>query len=279
VVELISPAARWLTLDALRDPSAGAPQGLAWKTGTSHGFRDAWACGVIGEWVLCVWIGHFDGKPMQGLFARETAAPLLFDLATSLQLPASTTTPPPRVTRVVLCSDSGDSASRCCPHTREGYFIAGVSPITACTVHREVFQDSAGRVVPPGTPETRRVVREFWPQYRLEQFRRAGIPRAEPPKQAGIVHATEVPVILSPQSTLTYIVNSRGASNRSIPLQARAGTGIQKIHWFANSQYLGASRPGEPLLWSPTSGHWTIQAVDERGGTHSVTIHVSHSPE
>jgi penicillin-binding protein 1C len=63
----LSAAARWLTLDALRTESA--VPGLACKTGTSHGFRDAWACGVAGEWVLCVWVGNFDGSPMPGMFA------------------------------------------------------------------------------------------------------------------------------------------------------------------------------------------------------------------
>ena len=98
----ISPSACWLTLEALRCTEPGAPPGLSCKTGTSNGFRDAWACGVMGDWVLCVWIGHFDGRGMPGLFARETAAPLLWQTVAKLKFPAkpSAESRPPDVTQV-----------------------------------------------------------------------------------------------------------------------------------------------------------------------------------
>lgn len=58
---------------------------LAYKTGTSYGHRDSWAAGVIGDYVIIVWTGRPDGAPRPGRTGRETAAPLLFDIATPLQ--------------------------------------------------------------------------------------------------------------------------------------------------------------------------------------------------
>lgn len=65
------------------EQSAGAPR-LAWKTGTSYGFRDAWAVGVSGRYTLGVWIGRPDGTPNPGFFGANVAAPLLQQIALSL---------------------------------------------------------------------------------------------------------------------------------------------------------------------------------------------------
>ena len=257
----LSPGACWLVLDALRGSEPGAPNGLAWKTGTSHGFRDAWACGVMGEWVLCVWVGNFDGKPMPGLFARDTAAPLLFQTVTRLGLRAKPSPRPAEVVDVQLCPISGELAGPHCPHCSTGKFIAGVSPITVCNVHREVVI------------EGRREVHEYWPAHRLEQFRRAGLPRVEPP--AATATAGPPPRIVSPQPALTYVLRRGAVANNAIPLEATAAPGVRLVHWFAGPRYLGASAPAQPLMWQPTVGTWKIQALDDGGRSARVTLNVN----
>jgi penicillin-binding protein 1C len=59
---------------------AGAPQ-MAFKTGTSWGFRDAWAAGITGGHAIVVWVGRPDGAPRPGVTGRQAALPLLFELA------------------------------------------------------------------------------------------------------------------------------------------------------------------------------------------------------
>ena len=122
-----------------RNP-ADAP--VAWKTGTSQGFRDAWCCAVFDRYVLCVWLGSFDGKPNPSLIGREMAAPLLFRMASRVResfpadknwLPAPGKT---RLVRVQICTDSGCLAGSGCTHTRVEWFWPGVSPIAVCR-HRE----------------------------------------------------------------------------------------------------------------------------------------------
>lgn len=274
----LSPAACWLTLSALHGHEG--PAGLAWKTGTSHGFRDAWACGVMGDWVLCVWVGNFDGKPMPGLFARDTAAPLLFQTVTRLGLRSAGPARPDTVTEVELCPISGELAGPHCPHGVKGRFIAGVSPITECTVHREVILDAQGHRMAEDDGTGRREVFEFWPAHRLEQFRRAGLPRAEPPMLAdgtgagtGAERGT-APRIVSPQTSLTYVLRPGEVSKNSIPLEAEAGAGVRQIYWFADARYLGSSRPAQPFLWQPSPGRWTVQAVDDAGRTAVVRVRV-----
>jgi len=92
---LLSPVAAWYVTDILKDapPPANARGGrIAYKTGTSYGYRDAWAVGYDGRHVVAVWIGRADGTSTPGLSGHTAAAPLLFDAFARL---AEKTTPLP----------------------------------------------------------------------------------------------------------------------------------------------------------------------------------------
>ena len=60
-------------------PDNAMPGRIAFKTGTSYGYRDAWAVGFDGRMTIGVWVGRADGAPVPGLFGRAAAAPILFD--------------------------------------------------------------------------------------------------------------------------------------------------------------------------------------------------------
>ncbi len=101
---LLSPAAAWYVTDILKDapPPASAMGGrFAYKTGTSYGYRDAWAIGYDGAHVIAVWVGRADGASTPGLTGRTSAAPLLFDAFQRLGgQRAPLMSPPPGVLRV-----------------------------------------------------------------------------------------------------------------------------------------------------------------------------------
>jgi len=100
---LLRPAAAEQVLDILREtpaPAGRAPSPLtrggppiAFKTGTSYGYRDALAAGVAGGYVIAVWTGRADGGARVGLTGREAALPLLFDIADAIGLPPSAPRP------------------------------------------------------------------------------------------------------------------------------------------------------------------------------------------
>jgi penicillin-binding protein 1C len=95
---LMEPAAAWYVADILRGtpPPENAPGGrIAFKTGTSYGYRDAWSVGFDGKRTVGVWVGRPDGAPVPGLTGRKAAAPILFDaFARSGRLPAPLPAPP-----------------------------------------------------------------------------------------------------------------------------------------------------------------------------------------
>ena len=89
---LLDPAAAWYVGSILLGtppPENAAGGRVAFKTGTSYGYRDAWAVGFDGRYTIGVWVGRPDGAPVPGLLGRVAAAPILFDaFARTGKLPA-----------------------------------------------------------------------------------------------------------------------------------------------------------------------------------------------
>ena len=80
---LLQPAAAWYVTDILRGapvPASATPGAIAFKTGTSYGFRDAWAAGFDGDYTIAVWVGRPDATSVPGLVGLRVAAPVLFEL-------------------------------------------------------------------------------------------------------------------------------------------------------------------------------------------------------
>jgi penicillin-binding protein 1C len=104
-VRLIGPTAAWYVADILADaplpegfaslPVALRDRRIAFKTGTSAGFRDAWAAGYSAHWTVVVWVGHADGTPRPGQLGRLSALPLVFKAFGRLPAEDNRATPPP----------------------------------------------------------------------------------------------------------------------------------------------------------------------------------------
>lgn len=104
-------------IDALR--GAPVPKGfanmsgigrIAYKTGTSYGFRDSWAAGLAGDYVIIVWTGRPDGAPRPGATGRGSSAPLLFDIAapfTAVKRDVATADAPSALQKVAAQTDEG----------------------------------------------------------------------------------------------------------------------------------------------------------------------------
>jgi len=95
---LLSPAAAWYVSDILKDapPPVSARGGrIAYKTGTSYGYRDAWAIGYDGRHVVAVWIGRPDNASTPGMMGHGAAAPILFDAFERVARSRTALPPPP----------------------------------------------------------------------------------------------------------------------------------------------------------------------------------------
>ena len=120
----ITPAAAWLTLNALLEAQRPAEEAhwmsfagsrkIAWKTGTSWGFRDAWAVGNTSRYTVAVWVGNASGEGRPGLTGATAAAPLMFELQRRLAAAPWLTQPTLTMRRVAVCRDDGFLANDLC---------------------------------------------------------------------------------------------------------------------------------------------------------------------
>lgn len=290
---LLSLEASFLTLEMLGQasrpggtgPTAG--EAIFWKTGTSHGFHDAWTVGVFDHFVLAVWIGNFDGRANPAFIGRTAAAPLFFQIADALRARTHTRpalhVPPPNANlqHVELCAVSGERPSALCKHHVRGWFIPGVSPIGACTIHREIMVDiQTGLRLPndDGRRPVRHEVYEFWPSDLLAIFRNAGLPRRLPPPflpEAGmetLARRGRNPRIVSPKAEVVYSIAPRDEKSTALALQADTDTDVTKLYWFADKSFLGATSPREALYWRAAPGRYRIVALDDHGRSHARTV-------
>src|SRR5215470_9763794 len=114
----------------------GPYRGFAWKTGTSFGFRDAWAVGVSDRYTIGVWVGRPDGTPNPGFFGANVAAPLLTDIFTGLPdaLNMSPNSKPSSVVEALICwpigTRAGGLTEDLCPVRRTAWLLDGAAPPT-----------------------------------------------------------------------------------------------------------------------------------------------------
>ena len=295
---ILSAEASFLVLDILKgNPpppghekplAAAAGRQVAWKTGTSHGFRDAWAVGVCNGMVVAVWVGNFSGEGNRSFVGRTAAGPLLFDILAAL-VPARGWTvadalPPSSLNlkQVAVCAVTGALPGRHCSHQKQTWFIPGVSPIRVCRVHRAVPIDKrtnrrACRFIPG---RTRMQVFEFWPTDLLSVFRTAGISLNSPPPFDGDCRLDQraavgrAPIITSPQPQLVYALDGEPSPSRQVAFSAVAEGDVQRLFWFVDNRFLGACPPDRPLMWTARSGAFDVRVVDDHGRAARVGLAV-----
>ncbi|MCL2765511.1 MAG: penicillin-binding protein 1C [Treponema sp.] len=267
---------------------------VAYKTGTSIGFKDAWSIMIFDRYVLCVWLGNFSGEGNSVFIGRRSAAPLGFSIIDSIlsQKPSENLLAqrplPPDVRQVEVCAVSGDIYNEDCPGITETLFIPGVSPINRCRIHRRIYIDTRTgyRTNESEGPFIRSEVREFWPTDILEIFAQAGLPRFSPPPYPPDTRALPdtgfPPAIISPLANTAYILRpSLTADGRfnQIVLLAAADQDSKELFWFANTKFLGRASPGERFLWTPSPGTWDISVVDSMGRSSGTKVNVEVSLE
>ena len=264
---------------------------VAWKTGTSWGFRDAWTAGIFGHYVLVVWVGNFDSTSNPAFVGIQSAAPLFFRIFDALHTAEAasmsdlTQRPPSGVTKVAVCAASGDLPNAECPQTATTWFIPGKSPIRISDVHRRVWYDTrtGNEACPPYDPEfVRSEVFEFWPSDVLRLFAEAGMPRRQPPAPANCQQEAaggHAPQIKSPLTNTTYTLRAARVSTESIPLAATTDGDVRTIHWFVDDAYIGTSHPDVAMSWTPgRSGEFTVRAVDDQGRADTRALRVAVVP-
>ena len=302
---LLSPGAAWIVRRILsgqarpdRDPRAELVQRpvLAWKTGTSYGFRDAWAIGVGPRYLIGVWIGRPDGTPVPGQFGLASAAPLMLqvhDVLTNRDSQRGISAPvkpvPANVGVAAICWPLGQPMSRSDPNCRRQRFAWTLDNTTPPTLQaldqplsvglmENVWVNAKGLRVDAHCPGAEPKHIALWPAP-LEPW----LPRAER-REARIPPADHdcPPPALAASSPLSIVGVREGdqlrlpaASQQALRLKLSALGGSGRRWWFLNGAPLGDSANQDFINASfEHLGRYQLSVLDEAGQTARIEFSV-----
>lgn len=250
-------------LDILHDPHARAsafgarsvldlPFEVAVKTGTSKGFRDNLTVGSTREVTVAVWVGNFDGSPMQDVSGITGAGPLFHAVMLAAM---KDRTPEPfgfdglEVERAPICALSGLRATSHCPHRITETFLAGTAPEATCDVHVEIAIDQrnglrAGEDCPAAQVDKR--VFETWapPFATWATAARRPLPPAWSPLCPGKDSPSGALSLRYPFSGAVFVIDpSLHDSAQAIMLRAEAPAGLRRLRFRIDGQVVEKSGP------------------------------------
>jgi penicillin-binding protein 1C len=275
--------------------TSGKPR-VAWKTGTSYGYRDAWAIGATRRYTLGVWIGRPDGTPMPGQYGAITALPLLFQAVDSLPRPPSNLfadSPPAGVGQAEICWPLGlafDPAEPgVCHEKRTAWVLNGVIPATLpdrdasswsdATLHVRIDANSGQRLSADCHSVLEREINiARWPALAYPWLSHAERRRASLPPLAAHCAADA----LERYASLRIDGIGNGAaiarapgSEKPAQLSLKALGASGKVLWLVNGKLEGETSGARAFVHTFTdTGPQTITALTPAGAYAQVDIRV-----
>ncbi|NRF40052.1 penicillin-binding protein 1C [Pedobacter foliorum] len=248
-------------------------QRLAWKTGTSFGFRDAWAIGLNPNYVVCVWVGNADGEGRPGLTGIDAAAPVMFDIFKLLPTVKWFKTPENQLKKIVVCKESGYKAGEYCNDKMVQLVSPAGEKTGLCPYHKMIHLDRTGTYrVTDECEAPSEMVHKSWfilpPSmeyyYKIKNSDYKELPPFKPGcSDAGSNFAMEM---IYPRNYATvYIPIELDGTRGKIVLNATHRNANAKIYWHIDNEYVATTKNYHQLAVSPSPGKHTLTLVDEQG--------------
>lgn len=290
--DLFQPGAAWQTLEALIEvnrpeeidwKSIPSMQPVAWKTGTSHGFRDAWAVGITPRYAVGVWVGNASGEGKPGLIGARTAGPVLFDLFSLL--PASARwfgQPAGAFVEAEVCRRSGHLKSRFCEETDTLLILPAGLKTEACPYHHPVTLTADGtHRTYEHCAGTEPVIHTSWfslpPVW--EWYYKQHHPEYAPlpPFKPGCGEASLQPMqfIYPPMNARIVLPRQMDGSPGFLTVELAHSHPGATIFWHLDEHYLTQTQDFHKISLQPSPGKHSLTAVDEEGNTVSVTFFIA----
>lgn len=275
-------AAAWFAFEAMRRLERPSEQGdwesfgsgrpVAWKTGTSFGFRDAWAVGVTPRYAVGVWVGNADGEGRPGLIGVQAAAPVLFDIFELLRTDRWFYPPYDEMIQLPVCAKSGFQPLDICPRDSVWAPRSAVNA-PACPYHETIHLDAGKqwRVHADCESPSAMVQQAWFVLPPLEEFfyvaKHADYQPLPPLRADCEVKDNRPPMqlIYPRRATRIYVpVNLDGSISGTVFTVAHR-TASKKIFWHLDEEFLGTTQNYHNMTLQPAPGPHRITLVDEDG--------------
>jgi len=269
--------ALWWTFDALKEVNRpdeidwrliGSIKKVAWKTGTSFGFRDAWAVGVTADYAVGVWAGNAQGQGVPGLTGARTAGPVMFEIFNLLPIKEYDSEysrngwfkEPVYGDYIIaeVCRESGCLKGVSC-ESSDTLMLPRKSVKSEPCPHHKVIDGVRTFILPPS----------------MEWYYRQHHPEYTPAMEKGKTDSSPMEFIYPENGAVIYIPRQLDGSITGITFNLAHRTPKVNVFWHLDNEYVGQTQMIHQLTLKPSPGKHSVTAVDESGNSISVGFTVA----
>lgn len=291
--KIFNAASIWQTFEALSEAKRPEIEGnwkyfessqkIAWKTGTSFGFRDAWAVGCTRNYTIAVWAGNADGTGRPNLTGLSAAAPILFDVLDLLPVDEKWFDMPEfEMIETEVCSKSGHKATEYCSKTELSFINVNAENSEPCPYHKEIFLDVTEKFQVNSScykiDEMKNVSWFILPP-KMEWFykKKNSDYKSVPPYLDGCKgDYSSVPMqFIYPTKNIQIFV--------PIEIDGKKGKTIfevahryprKKVYWHIDDEYVATTNKFHQIESAPSEGKHKLTVVDEDGYRLETTFYI-----
>ncbi|UYQ92237.1 penicillin-binding protein 1C [Chitinophaga horti] len=280
---IIDAASIWYAFQAMEDvmrpgeemlwQQFSSSQRVAWKTGTSFGFRDGWAIGVTPQYVVGVWVGNTDGEGRPGLVGVSTAAPVMFEIFRQLRTTGWFDIPSSLMRKINVCRQSGYRAGAYCEETDSVMVPAAGLRSVVCPYHQLVHLDATGKYrVTAACELPQQMQHKSWfvlPPAMEYYYRSKHLYEQLPPFKPGCDTGDEpghaMDLIYPRPNARIYVPLELGGERGETVFRATHRNPDAKIFWHLDNAFVNTTANFHQLALRPAPGKHTLTLVDEAG--------------
>ncbi len=293
---VLNAASIWFTFKAMLDVDRppeesnwqmfSSSQKIAWKTGTSFGFRDGWAVGVNPKYAIGVWVGNADGEGRPELTGIKTAAPILFDLFSLLPNDNGWfKEPTSNMVKANICKKSGYLASEICDDTEEMLIPENGINYKKCPYHKLIHLDKSGKFqVTADCEEPSKICNQSWfvlpPTIEYYFKNKNNYYKPLPPfradcKEKLFANPNKVMEIIYPKNaTRIYVPKELDGKPGSAIFEATHRKSDITIFWYVDNKFICETKNLHQIAINPILGKHVLTLIDEDGEKIILTFEV-----
>ncbi|WP_028283935.1 penicillin-binding protein 1C [Olleya marilimosa] len=280
--KLFDAASIYLTYQSLKE--VNRPEGddnweffdnskqIAWKTGTSYGFRDAWAIGTTKDYVVGVWVGNADGEGRPGLVGVQSAAPILFDVFDALPNSQWFKKPFDEMQEIKICSLSGYRASVNCFDTQLQHVQLSGLKTKPCPYHKLIHLDKTNTYqVNTSCEDLNDINTQSWftlpPLMEYYYKKKNPFYKSLPNFRFDCLGENEVTMqfIYPKNESIIYLPKDFNETINELVLKVAHSKKNSTLFWYIDKTYIGQTTDIHDIAIKPEIGEHLLVVIDEYG--------------